>query len=51
MVTRNECGEKWVGSPAAFRRRFIIRQMSIPVMAFEVSVFVFRFAVRKRGPQ
>ena len=32
------------------QRRFIIRQTSIPVMAFLVSVLVLRFAVRKRGP-
>ena len=48
--TRNECGENCPGSPAALSRRFIIRQTSIPVMAFLVKVFVFRFAVRKRGP-
>ena len=50
VVTRNECGEKCPGKPALFSRRFIIRQMSIPVIAFLVSVFVLRYAVRKRRP-
>jgi hypothetical protein len=50
VVTRNEWGEKWVDRPAALSRRFIIRQMSMPVMAFFVRVVVFRFAVRKMGP-
>src|SRR5512135_2087931 len=50
VVTRNECGEKWPGNPAAFSRRFIMRQMSIAVIAFLVSAFVLRYAVRKRRP-
>lgn len=32
--------------PAVLSRRFILRQMSISVIAFVVSVFVLRFAVR-----
>jgi hypothetical protein len=50
VVTRKECGEKWPGNPAALSRRFIIRQMSMPLIAFFVSVFVLRYAVRKRRP-
>ncbi len=50
VVTRKEWGEKSVEIPAALSRRFIMRQMSMPVIGFPVSVFVLPTAVRKRGP-
>ena len=36
VATRNECGENCPGSPAALSRRFIIRQMSMPLIALAV---------------
>jgi len=42
-------GEKRSGRLAALSRRFIILQMSMHVIAFPVSILVFRFAVRKEG--
>src|SRR5262249_5121450 len=50
VATRNEWGENCPGSPADFSRRFIIRQMSIPLIALVVSCLVRRIAVRNRGP-
>jgi hypothetical protein len=49
-LTRNECGEYWSGKPAAFNRRFIMRQMSIALIGLFVSSPVLPRAVRNKGP-
>ena len=49
VATRNEWGENCPGSPAALSRRFIIRQMSMPLIALVVSCFVRRNAGAEEG--
>ena len=49
VATRKEWGENWPGSPAALSRRFIMRQMSIPLIALAVSFLVRRNAGAEEG--